>query len=76
MRYSEIKDIRDLDKAREALAVKISRKEVEVTQNLEKFKKAYSPAGLTVSALKSVSGLVPFDKLALLLVRKTIDALK
>lgn len=76
MKYSDIKSIRELDMAREKLAVEIDSKEKEISRNLANLKEAYSPAALTGTALRSASGIIPFDRIVLSLVRKAISILE
>lgn len=65
MKYSEITDIRSLDAAHKSLASKIEAKGREVTESWDNVKLEYSPAGLFAHGLKSISGNIRFDKLAL-----------
>ncbi|MGM9764678.1 MAG: hypothetical protein ACI3ZQ_11725 [Candidatus Cryptobacteroides sp.] len=75
MKYSEINSLAALDAARETLSVKIQHKEKEFVNKYEKTKKSYTTASMTSFALRSVSSLIPFDRIALCLVRRAIRAL-
>ena len=65
MRYSEIKDIESLDKARRILSRRIERKGDEVLYHWDELKESYSPMGLLAAGLRSISLSIPFDMLLL-----------
>lgn len=72
MKYSDIKSLEALDSARETLAVKIEHKEKELVHNYERAKNSYTPNAMTAFALRNASSFIPFDKIALALVRRAL----
>ncbi len=72
MDYSKIKDLQTLETAQKKLSRKIAKKEKEVRKNYNRVQAAWSPASLTASAIHGFSGSIPFDRIALNLLRKAI----
>ena len=56
MKYSDIKDIRGLDAAREDIASRLESKGREIYANYDRVRDSYSPTSLFASAVKSISG--------------------
>ncbi len=69
MKYSDIKDIASIDAARKDLSAKIDAQRVKLSTCWEDTKESYTPISLTATAIKNLSGVIPFDKLALAAVR-------
>ncbi len=76
MKYSEIKDIKSLDKAREDIFSRLESKENEIMRNYGNVKEAYSPVSIFAGALRSISHDIPFDRIALGMVRSLINRLR
>ena len=72
MKYSDIKDIRGLDAAREDIASRLESKGREIYANYDRVRESYSPTSLFASAVKSISGSIPFDRILLSAVRSLI----
>lgn len=69
MKYTDIKDMAGLDAARKELNAKLNAKGAEVLSRWEDTKEAYSTVNLLAYGLKSISGLVPFDRIVLWAIR-------
>lgn len=72
-RYHNIGRIEDLDAAIRANSLRISGKKDEVLNSYEEAKEFYSPASLFASGLRSISDVIPFDRIVLDLVRRLKD---
>ena len=72
-RYHNIGRIEDLDAAIRANSLRISSKKDEVLNSYYEAKEFYSPASLFASGLRSISDVIPFDKIVLDLVRRLKD---
>ena len=70
MKYSEIKTMDELERARKQVKVRLDRKGEEVVDSLYGIKETYSPTHLLTSGLKSVSEYVPVDQLLLTTIRR------
>jgi len=69
MKYSNIRNIGDLDAERRKLSGKIDRKGREVMARLEYARDSYSPAGIIACGLKNISSSFLTDKFLLTLIR-------
>ncbi len=76
MKYSDIKDIRSLDTAREIVSNKIGLQKEKLLSGWEETKQSFMPASLVASAIKSISDAIPFDKIALYAIRSIKNKLK
>lgn len=72
MKYSDIKDMKGLEYARRDLSRKMKDKGDEVVEKWVSAREAYSPAGMIAAGLKSISGAVPFDRMALWAIRRIL----
>ena len=72
MKYSDIKDIRGLDAAREDIASRLESKGREIYANYDRVRESYTPLSIFAVALKRISGNIPFDRILLNLVRRLI----
>ena len=70
MKYSEIKTMDELERARKQVKVRLDRKGEEVVDSLYGIKETYSPTHLLASGLKSVSEYVPVDQFLLTTIRR------
>lgn len=70
MKYSEIKTMDQLEKARKQVRKRISKKGDDVKASFYDMKESYSPSHLMVSGLKSFSSYIPVDQLLLTTVRR------
>ena len=70
MKYSEIKTMEQLEKARKQVKERISLKGGEVRDSFYGMRESYSPGNLVMSGLKSVSAYIPVDQLLLTTVRR------
>lgn len=70
MKYSEIKTLDQLEKARKQVRKKIGSKGDDVRASFYDMKESYTPSHLMISGLKSVSSYVPVDQLLLTTVRR------
>lgn len=70
MKYSEIKTMDQLEKARKQVKKKIGRKGDDVKESFHGLKESYSPSHLMISGLKSFSSYLPVDQLLLTTVRR------
>jgi len=64
MKYTDIRDIEELDAARRKVSARVERKGKEVLERWDDVRESYS-AGLIASGLKYVSGSIPFDRIVL-----------
>jgi hypothetical protein len=71
MKYSEIKTMDELDKARHHVKSRLVQEDKLVKVSLLGIRQAYSPSNLLVSGLRSASTVFPFDRILLSLVRRT-----
>ncbi len=69
MKYSDIKDIAAIDAARKDLAVKMEAQKARLSTCWEETRESYTPLNLTATAIKNISGIIPFDKAVLYAVR-------
>ena len=69
MKYSEIKTMDDLQRAQKYVRSRLDVKKDSVRDSVYGLREAYSPSNMIVSGLRSVSSMVPFEKLLLLAVR-------
>ena len=65
MKYSEIKTMEELAKAQESIRKRIGRKGEAVRDSLFEVKDSFTPVNLVATGLKSVSTVVPFDRMLL-----------
>lgn len=72
MKYSDIHSLEALDSAMETLAVRIEHKEKELVNRYERAKDSYTPNAMTAFALRNASSFIPFDRIALSLVRRAL----
>ena len=63
--YSKIKTVKDLDESRRRLRREIEAAADTMRGGVASVKASFAPVHLLVSGLKSVSGFIPFDRLAL-----------
>ena len=70
MKYSEIKTMDQLEKARKKVRQQIGRKGEEVKDALYDVRESYSPSHVMMSGLKSVSSYIPVDQLLLTTIRR------
>ena len=70
MKYSEIKTMDQLEKARKQVRKKIGSKGDDVRASFYDMKESYTPSHLMLSGLKSFSSYVPVDQLLLTTVRR------
>ncbi|MBR4756070.1 MAG: hypothetical protein IK076_03945 [Bacteroidales bacterium] len=70
MKYSEIKTMDQLEKARKQVRNRINKKGDDVKASFYDMKESYSPSHLMVSGLKSFSSYIPVDQLLLTTVRR------
>lgn len=70
MKYSDIKNIDGLETAISRTRTRLMSKQKEITAHYEKAKVAYSPSGILVSGIRSISTFIPIDKLAIALIEK------
>lgn len=75
MKYAEIKDLKSLDAARTKLAVQIADKQKDIARQIETVRRSYSPAAVTASAINGISGVIPFNRIVLSLVRRLLSRL-
>lgn len=68
MKYSEIKTMEELEKAQKSLRKRIDRKGDAVRGSLYEVKDSFTPVNLVATGLKSVSSVVPFDRMLLTVV--------
>lgn len=68
MKYSEIKTMEELEKAQKSLRKRIDRKGDSVRGSLYEVKDSFTPVNLVATGLKSVSSVVPFDRMLLTVV--------
>jgi len=76
MKYSDIKDIRSLDTAKEMLSSKIGIQKGKLLSSWQETKQSYMPTSLVATAIKSISDNIPFDKIALYAIRSLKTKLK
>ena len=69
MKYSEIKTMDQLEKARKQVRKKIGSKGDDVRASFYDMKESYTPSHLMISGLKSFSSYIPVDQLLLTTVR-------
>lgn len=65
MKYTDIRNIEELDAARRKVSARVERKGKEVLERWDDVRESYSAAGLIASGLKYVSGSIPFDRIVL-----------
>lgn len=65
MKYTDIRNIEELDAARRKVSARVERKGKEVLERWDDVRESYSAAGLIASGLKHVSGSIPFDRIVL-----------
>ena len=70
MKYSEIKTMEQLEKARKQVRKKIGSKGDDVRASFYDMKESYTPSHLMISGLKSFSSYIPVDQLLLTTVRR------
>ena len=70
MKYSEIKTMDQLEKARKQVRKKIGSKGDDVRASFYDMKESYTPSHLMISGLKSFSSYIPVDQLLLTTVRR------
>lgn len=68
MKYSEIKTMEELEKAQKNIRKRIDRKGDAVRESLYEVKDSFTPVNLVATGLKSVSSVVPFDRMLLTVV--------
>lgn len=65
MKYCEIKTMDELEKAQKNIHKRIGRKGDAVRESLFEVKDSFTPVNLVATGLKSVSTVVPFDRMLL-----------
>lgn len=65
MKYTDIRNIEELDAARRKVSARVERNGKEVLERWDDVRESYSAAGLIASGLKYVSGNIPFDRIVL-----------
>ena len=70
MKYSEIKTMDQLEKARKQVRKRIGSKGEDVRASFCDMKESYTPSHLMISGLKSFSSYIPVDQLLLTTVRR------
>ncbi len=65
MKYTDIKNLAELDSAIKAAKGKSSAKAAKVGELWAEAREAYSGTNLIASGLRGASGLIPFDRIAL-----------
>ena len=66
--YHSVKTLAELDEARRRLGEDIDRQGDHVLDSFNDLKDYYTPTNLMVSGLKSISSIIPFDRLLLVAV--------
>ncbi|GEM_PF-637881 len=69
MGYRDIRNIKELDQAIEKAHSRSSVKRRCLEARWEDACEAYCPTGLIASGIKSISGTIPFDRIALRVIR-------
>lgn len=70
MKYSEIKNIEQLDATRRQLKSEIDGKREELSEGMDALKDACTPSAVIASAVHAVSSSIPFDRLAIWAIRR------
>ncbi len=70
IKYRDIKNLEDLDKAQQQLHSKLRKKEKRISKNFDGVKDSFTPMNLFASGLHKVSTDIPFDVHLLNIVRK------
>jgi len=69
-KYTDIRNLEDLEKAHKQLQKKLKKKEKGITKNIEGVKDSFTPMNLFATGLHGVSSNIPLDLYLLNLVRK------
>lgn len=76
MRYSEIRDMDSLDKACLSAERKTTAKKAEILDGLKDVRESCTAARLFAAGLRGASSAVPFDRIALFLIRRLKSRLR
>ncbi len=74
--YSRITNLAELDEAQRRLKAAIERKGESVIESYDALKAYYSPMNLLTSGIRSLSSVIPFDRLLLFVIARLKAGLK
>jgi hypothetical protein len=74
--YSRITNLAELDEAQRNLKAAIERKGESVMESYNALKAYYSPMNLVASGVRSISSVIPFDRMLLFVIARLKAALK